>query len=109
MTLPSLEKGIQKAHMPSAETIMVVYNIKEWIEPCLNNMLHSIPKGTPRLIKPDTRKLLDIKQLEDCVAKCKRLTAAERNWWSSFISNEKDYRHTTQQRGTQINCKESRT
>ena len=42
-------------------------------------------------MKPDTRKLLDIKQLEDCVAKCKRLTAADRNWWSSFISNEKDY------------------
>ena len=134
MTLPALEKGIQKAHTPSAETIMVdfVYNIKEWIEPCLNKiknhvyphsyrfskrdgkgemkykawakdknwlpegkglrMLHSIPKGTPCLVKPDTRKLLDIKQLEDCVAKCKRLTAADRNWWSSFISNEKDYR-----------------
>ena len=54
-------------------------------------MLHSIPKGTPCLVKPDTRKLLDIKQLEDCVAKSKRLTAADRNWWSSFISNEKDY------------------
>ena len=121
MTLPALEKGIQKVHTPSAETIMVdfVYNIKEWIEACLNNienhvyphsyrfskrdgkgemkykawakdknwlpegkslrMLHSIPKGTPRLLKPDTRKLLDIKQLEDCVAKCKRLTAADRN------------------------------
>ena len=134
MTLPALEKGIQKAHTPSAETIMVdfVYNIKEWIETCLNKiknhvyphsyrfskrdgkgemkykawakdknwlpegkglrMLHSIPKGTPCLVKPDTRKLLDIKQLEDCVAKCKRLTAADRNWWSSFISNEKDYR-----------------
>lgn len=100
---------------PSAETIMVdfVYNINEWIEPCLNKiknhvyphsyrfskrdgqglrMLHSVPKGTPCLVKPDTRKLVDIKQLEDCVAKCKRLTAADRNWWSSFISNEKDYR-----------------
>ena len=54
-------------------------------------MLHSIPKGTPRLVKPDTRKLLHIKQLEDCVAKCKKHTAADRNWWSSFISNEKDY------------------
>ena len=103
MTLPALEKGIQKAHTPSAETIMVdfVHNIKEWIEPCLNNiknhiyphsyrfskrdgkgetkykawakdknrlpegkglqMFHSIPKGTPRLVKPDTRKLLDSK------------------------------------------------
>ena len=138
MTLPALEKGIQKAHTPSAETIMVdfVDNIKEWIEPCLNKiknhvyphsyrfskrvgkgemkykawakdknwlpegkglrMLHSIPKGTPCLVKPDTRKLLDIKQLEDCVAKCKRLTAADRNWWSSFISNEKDYRRFKQ-------------
>ena len=126
-----MEKGIQKADTPSAEAVFVdfVYNVKEWIEPCLNNIknhvnphcyrfskrdgkgemkykawakdknwlpegkgleiLHSLPKGTHCLVKPDAQKLLDLKQLEDCVAKCKRLTATERNWWSSFISHEK--------------------
>ena len=70
-------------------------------------MLHSIPKGTPRLVKPDTRKLLDIKQLEDCEAKCKRLTATDRNWWSSFISTEKDYRQRWSDPSDEIlqNCK----
>ena len=134
MTLPALERNVQKAHTPTAETFVVeyVYDIKTWLEPCLNSiknhvyphsykfykkngkvemkykawasderwlpegtgliLLNGLPEGIPFLVKPDTRKLLEVKQLQDCVSKCKRLNTEDRQWWRSFIENEKRYR-----------------
>lgn len=44
MTLPALEKHVQKAHTPMAETILVefVYDIKQWIEPYLNSIKNHV-------------------------------------------------------------------
>ena len=54
----------------------------------LNGML----KGIPSLVRPETKKLLDIKDLEESIQKCKRLTNEDRVWWSSFVTNEKTFR-----------------
>ena len=102
MTLPALERNVQKAHTPTAETFVMeyVYDIKTWLEPCLNSIKimfipnsynfyekngkvemkykawasneRGLPEGTGLillngLVKPDTRKLLEVKQLQDCV------------------------------------------
>ena len=134
MTLPALERNVQKAHTPMAETILVeyIYDIKQWLEPYLNTiknhvyphtykffkkngkvemkykawandkrwlpegpgfrLLNGLPEGTPSLVRPDTKKMLDIKQLQDSVLKCKRMSSEDREWWNSFIQNEKKYR-----------------
>lgn len=134
MTLPALEKHVEKAHTPMAETFLMdfVYDIKNWLEPYLNGiknhvyphsytffkkdrkvqmkykawandktwlpegsglqMLNGIPEGTPSLVRPEFRKQLETKQLEDSVNKCKRLSKEDRQWWKSFIDNEKRYR-----------------
>ena len=55
-------------------------------------MLSSTPRGIPPLVRPGTKKLLPIKDLEECVKKCKRLTHEDRQWWSSFILAEKAFR-----------------
>lgn len=134
MTLPALEKHVEKAHTPMAETFLMdfVYDIKNWLEPYLNGiknhvyphsytffkkdrkvqmkykawandktwlpegsglqMLNGIPEGTPSLVRPEFRKQLETKQLEESVNKCKRLSKEDRQWWKSFIDNEKRYR-----------------
>lgn len=137
MTLPAcaLEKHIEKAHTPIAETFLMafVYDIKNLLEPYLNGiknhvyphsytffkkkmekykwniklgpttkwlaegcglqMLNGIPEGTPSLVRPEFRKQLEtVKQLEESVNKCKRLSKEDRQWWKSFIDNEKRYR-----------------
>ena len=134
MTLPALEKHVEKAYTPMAETNLVdfVYNIKKWLEPYLNGiknhvyphsykffkkngkvqmkykawandktwltegsglqMLNGVPEGTPSLVRPEFRKQLETKQLEDSVNKCKRMSTEDRQWWKLFIDNEKRYR-----------------
>ena len=52
-------------------------------------MLNSIPRGVPPLISPEGKKQLDVKDLQDCINKCKRLTNEDKLWWSSFVSSEK--------------------
>lgn len=44
MTLPALEKHVEKAHTPMAETNLVdfVYDIKKWLEPYLNGIKNHI-------------------------------------------------------------------
>lgn len=55
-------------------------------------MLNGVPEGTPSLVRPEFRKQLETKQLEESVAKCKRMSSEDRQWWKSFIDNEKRYR-----------------
>ena len=56
------------------------------------NILNGTPRGIPSLVRPETKKLLDIKDLEESIQKCKRLTNDDRVWWSSFVTNEKTFR-----------------
>ena len=44
MTLPALERNIQRAHTPRAETIQVeyVFDIKQWLEPYLNKIKNHV-------------------------------------------------------------------
>ena len=56
------------------------------------HILSSTPQEIPPLVRPGTKKLLPIKDLEECVKKCKRLTHEDRQWWSSFILAEKAFR-----------------
>ena len=55
------------------------------------HILNGIPEETPSLVRLDDRKLLEVKQLEDLVSKCKRMSAKDRQWWNSFTTNEKHY------------------
>ena len=55
-------------------------------------MLNGMPQGAPLLVRPETKKLLDLKDLQDAITKCKRLTNEDKLWWSSFVSNEKAFR-----------------
>ena len=52
-------------------------------------MLNSTPRGIPPLVRPETKKQLDVKDLQDCINKCKRLTNEDKLWWSSFVSSKK--------------------
>ncbi len=134
MTLPELKSNIRRAHKPEAETHVIdfIYDIKSWIEPCLNpiknhiyphtykftkvngevvmkykqwatdetwlpegpgeKILAEVPKGAPSIVRPDTNKMLEVKALAECVKKCKRLNAEQREWWAEFIDREKRYR-----------------
>ena len=134
MTLPELMYNIQKAHTPEAEVHIINYmfDIKKWIEPCLNTLKNHVyphaykftkrngevimkykqwandefwlpdgpglkilakqPEGTPALIRPDTKKMLDVDALADCVKKCPRLKGNQKEWWADFIDNERRYR-----------------
>ena len=56
------------------------------------HILNGTPRGIPSLVRPETKKLLDIKDLEESIQKCKRLTNDDRVWWSSFVTNEKTFR-----------------
>lgn len=125
----------QKAHTPVPDTHVInySYDIKKWIEPCLNNLKNHIyphtykftkrnvevmtkykqwatdeswlpegpghqilaakkPEGAPSLVRPDTHKMMEVNALADCVKKCKRLTADQKEWWAEFVNNEKRYR-----------------
>ena len=55
-------------------------------------MLNGVPEGVPSLVRPDFRKQLETKQLEESVNKCKRMSSEDRQWWKLFIDNEKRYR-----------------
>ena len=55
-------------------------------------ILSSTRREIPPLDRPGTKKLLPIKDLEECVKKCKRLTHEDRQWWSSLILAEKAFR-----------------
>ena len=55
-------------------------------------ILNNTPKGVPPLVRPDPKKQLDVKDLQDSVNKCKRLTNEDKLWWSSFVSSEKALR-----------------
>ena len=56
-----------------------------------HHILNGIPEGTPSLVRPDNRKLLEVKQLDDLASKCKWVSSEERQWWKSFTENEKHY------------------
>ena len=55
-------------------------------------ILKGTPKGTPSLVRPKAKKLLNIKGLEESIQKCKWLTNEDRVWWFSFVTNEKTFR-----------------
>ena len=55
-------------------------------------ILTKVPEGVPSLVRPDTRKIMEVDALIDCVKKCKRLTTAERKWWTEFTDKERIYR-----------------
>ena len=55
-------------------------------------ILRSMPEGTPSLVRPDSAKMLDVSALAECVKKCKRLNADQKEWWALFLDNEKRYR-----------------
>ena len=57
-----------------------------------HKLLKKEPKEAPPLVRPDTAKMLEVNALADCVKKCKRLTADQKEWWTKFINNEKRYR-----------------
>ena len=68
-------------------------NDKTWLPEASGlQILNGVPDGTPSLVKPEFRKQLDTKQLEESVSKCKRMSLEDRQWWRSFIDNEKRYR-----------------
>ena len=68
-------------------------NDKRWLpEGTGLHMLNGLPEGTPSLVRPEFGKQLDAKQLEESVKKCKRMNTEDRQWWESFIQNEKNYR-----------------
>ena len=134
MTLPELMANIRNAHTPTAEAHIIhyIFDIKKWLEPCLNpiknhiyphaykftkrngevimqykqwanheswlpdgpglKILRSMPEGTPSLVRPDSAKMLDVSALAECVKKCKRLNADQKEWWALFLDNEKRYR-----------------
>ena len=54
-------------------------------------ILSSTPRGIPPLVRPGTKKLLPIKDLEAGMKKCKCLAHEDRQWWSSFILAEKAF------------------
>ena len=35
---------------------------------------------------------MDVSALEDCVKKCRRLTAEQQTWWADFLAHERRYR-----------------
>ena len=47
--------------------------------------------GISPLVRPGTKKLLPIKDLKECMKKCKCLAHEDRQWWSSFILAEKEF------------------
>ncbi|KAL9953863.1 hypothetical protein ACROYT_G041336 [Oculina patagonica] len=68
-------------------------NDKTWLPdgPSLH-MLNGKPRGIPVLVRPETKKLMDIKDLQESVKKCSRLTNEDQMWWSSFVNKEKAFR-----------------
>lgn len=55
-------------------------------------ILNGTSKGIFFLVRFEIKKLLDVKDLEEFIQKCKRFINEDRVWWFSFVINEKIFR-----------------
>ena len=56
------------------------------------HILAKQPKGIPPLVRPVSTKMMDVSALDDCVKKCRWLTAEQQTWWADFLTHERRYR-----------------
>ena len=64
MTLPELKGNVRRAHTPEAETHIVdfVFDIKKWIEPCLNNIKNHVYPHAYKFMKRNGEVVMKYKQ-----------------------------------------------
>ena len=64
MTLPELKNNIRQAHTPEAETHTVdfIFDIKKWIEPCLNTIKNHVYPHAYKFMKINGRVVMKYKQ-----------------------------------------------
>ena len=56
------------------------------------HILAKQPEGIPPIVRPESTKLMDVSALDDCVKKCRWLTAEQKTWWADFLAHERCYR-----------------
>ena len=64
MTLPELKKNVRQAHIPEVETHTVdfIFDIKKWIEPCLNTIKNHVYPHAYKFMKINGQVVMKYKQ-----------------------------------------------